>query len=584
MFIFSPPPSSSTNNENSTNIDNYNNTTVDNINGTDYNDNGLNDNDGSEKYITFVPHSGLHNQRIGLENAIFIAWFLNRTLIVPPALLLTKFRVPFGRMIKLSKSLKAESVDSICGNIKINKEKKKCEEFHSSYTLYPYDQLFDFTFIRQNLKTINTPNFDIDTVIEMLNITEPKKEIYLDFTSKDRNQMYDTGEKPYTTSNNKTLESLQLLKKRPEKLIYFGSLFGSGRIHRKLESSKIFFEKFQESFIPSNPVMLNVVASIAEKMGGAGNYISSHARGGDGGFATKIEEHFTDLVRQIDKKYPEISPYLISLKNKCPPIEKNETTKRKNLYVASDLNREYESMKVFLDKFPCLKMLFDFEDQLEPYKSLINPVDNKVMSHFLIPLTDLMVAANGFDVFIIGGSTYGGYLKRYHTFLKEKCFFLNNNKDTPELQQKMYTELYYWLSIQTNFQNLVTKVRESYPISEITPKELHDMISKAPKPIILDVREKDEQSNGIIPTAIPLSRGVLERDVERKVISMDEVNVDNGRNIIVYCAGGLRSILAAESLIRLGYKKESVKSLTGGYGEWKKGGFEVVDVDGSQKS
>ncbi|CAH1763580.1 4219_t:CDS:2 [Entrophospora sp. SA101] len=533
-------------------IDNIDN--LDNINGTDYNDNGLNDNDGSEKYITFVPHSGFHNQRIGLENAIFIAWFLNRTLIVPPALLLTKFRVPFGKMIRLSKRLKAESVDSVCGNIKINKEKKKCEEFHSSYTLYPYDQLFDFTFIRQNLKTINTPNFDIDTVIEMLNITEPRKEIYLDFTTKDRNQMYDTGEKPYTMSDNKTLESLQLLKKRPEKLIYFGSLFGSGRIRKNLKSSRTFSERFQKSFVPSNPVMLNVVASIVEKMGGAGNYISSHARGGDGSFATKSEEHFTDLVRQIDKKYPEISPYLISLKNKCPPIEKNETTKRKNLYVASDINREYESMKVFLDKFPCLKMLSDFEDQLEPYKSLINPVDNKVMSHFLIPLTDLMIAANGFDVFTIGGSTYGGYLGGYHAFLKKK-----------------------W------FSDLVTKVRESYPISEITPKELHDMISKAPKPIILDVREKDERSNGIIPTAIPLSRGVLERDVERKVISMDEVNVDNGRNIIVYCAGGLRSILAAESLIRLGYKKENVKSLTGGYGEWKKSGFEV-DVDGSQKS
>ncbi|CAH1756838.1 1671_t:CDS:10 [Entrophospora sp. SA101] len=127
------------------------------------------------------------------------------------------------------------------------------------------------------------------------------------------------------------------------------------------------------------------------------------------------------------------------------------------------------------------------------------------------------------------------------------------------------------------FSDLVAKVRESYPISEITPKELHDMISKTPKPIILDVREKDEQSRGIIPTAIPLSRGVLERDVERKVVSIDEVNVDNGRNIIVYCAG-------AESLIRLGYKKENVKSLTGGYDEWKEGGFEVAGYDSSQKS
>ncbi|CAJ0753528.1 12342_t:CDS:2, partial [Entrophospora sp. SA101] len=42
--------------------------------------------------------------------------------------------------------------------------------------------------------------------------------------------------------------------------------------------------------------------------------------------------------------------------------------------------------------------------------------------------------------------------------------------------------------------------------------------------------------------------------------------------------------LTAESLIRLGYKKENVKSLTGGYDEWKEGGFEVAGYDSSQKS
>ena len=83
-----------------------------------------------------------------------------------------------------------------------------------------------------------------------------------------------------------------------------------------------------------------------------------------------------------------------------------------------------------------------------------------------------------------------------------------------------------------------------YPISEISPQELHSSLnpSSSPKsPIIIDVREKDEQLRGIIPTAIPLPRGILERDVERKVISVKEVNdLENGRNIVVYCAGGLR--------------------------------------------
>ncbi|CAG8633923.1 18435_t:CDS:2 [Acaulospora morrowiae] len=144
--------------------------------------------------------------------------------------------------------------------------------------------------------------------------------------------------------------------------------------------------------------------------------------------------------------------------------------------------------------------------------------------------------------------------------------------------------------LASRFSDLTNKVRESYPIKEITPKELHsslDLSSLTSKtnPIIIDVREKDEQLRGIIPTAIPLPRGVLERDVERKVVSVDEINsAENDRNVIVYCAGGLRSIMAAESLIRLGYKKENVKSLKGGYDEWKESGFEVADYDTSQKA
>uniref|UniRef100_A0A1D1ZJC5 Putative thiosulfate sulfurtransferase, mitochondrial n=1 Tax=Anthurium amnicola TaxID=1678845 RepID=A0A1D1ZJC5_9ARAE len=146
--------------------------------------------------------------------------------------------------------------------------------------------------------------------------------------------------------------------------------------------------------------------------------------------------------------------------------------------------------------------------------------------------------------------------------------------------------------VYSRFSELVKKIKESYPISEITPQELHSLLNpsssdapSSPTPIIIDIREKDEQLRGIIPTAIPLPRGILERDVERKVISVKEVNdADNGRNIVVYCAGGLRSMMAAESLIRLGYKKENVKSLTGGYDDWKESGFEVIDYDTSKKS
>ena len=45
----------------------------------------------------------------------------------------------------------------------------------------------------------------------------------------------------------------------------------------------------------------------------------------------------------------------------------------------------------------------------------------------------------------------------------------------------------------------------------------------------------------------------------------------------------MASILAAESLIRLGYSKENIKSLAGGYDKWKESGFEVQDYEASRK-
>ncbi|CAJ0751359.1 12145_t:CDS:2 [Entrophospora sp. SA101] len=360
---------------------------MNNVNGIDYLDDL--DNDEGEKYMTFLPHSGLHNQRIGFENAIFMAWFLNRTLVMPPALLGTRFQ--YIRIKQRIKYLKAESVDSICENIEYTSEKQKCKMFHNSYTLYPFDQLFNFTFARQHVKIMNVPDYNDNTVFKMLNITK-RKEVYYSLTRNLNNKLYDTEAK----SNIKKLkgntfiklQSLQELREHPEKLLYFGSLFGSSRIITNLQSSKYFLTTLRLSLVPIDPIMLSVVGSIAEKLGGAGEYISAHARGGDHTFKETREEHFA-----------------------------KHNNKNRIIYVASDLDKNDESMKIFLKEFPCLKMLSDFTDQLEPYQHFINPVDNKVMRNYLMPLTDLMVAANSLKVFAIKGSTYGVYMEKYNSIL-----------------------------------------------------------------------------------------------------------------------------------------------------------------------
>lgn len=119
------------------------------------------------------------------------------------------------------------------------------------------------------------------------------------------------------------------------------------------------------------------------------------------------------------------------------------------------------------------------------------------------------------------------------------------------------------------------------------PAQLGDLLKSSPsnKPIVVDCREMAEiTTKGTIPGAIPLPRGVLERDIQKFVPNPEQ----NTRNIVVYCAGGMRSVLAAESLVRLGYATESkdgakVTSLEQGFEGWVKAGLPVQDVAAAKK-
>jgi molybdopterin/thiamine biosynthesis adenylyltransferase/rhodanese-related sulfurtransferase len=83
-------------------------------------------------------------------------------------------------------------------------------------------------------------------------------------------------------------------------------------------------------------------------------------------------------------------------------------------------------------------------------------------------------------------------------------------------------------------------------------------------PVLIDVREKDEWMEGFIPGAQWIPRGFLEQRIEDKV-------PEKGAAVVLYCAGGTRSALAARSLTELGYT--NVSSLDGGFSAWKRAGL-----------
>jgi rhodanese-related sulfurtransferase len=77
---------------------------------------------------------------------------------------------------------------------------------------------------------------------------------------------------------------------------------------------------------------------------------------------------------------------------------------------------------------------------------------------------------------------------------------------------------------------------------------------------LIDVREDSEWTAGHARGAEHMGKGVIERDIEERA-------PDKGAELILYCGGGFRSALAADSLQKMGYT--SVASMAGGWRAWQ---------------
>jgi sulfur-carrier protein adenylyltransferase/sulfurtransferase len=95
-------------------------------------------------------------------------------------------------------------------------------------------------------------------------------------------------------------------------------------------------------------------------------------------------------------------------------------------------------------------------------------------------------------------------------------------------------------------------------IHEVSPQEVHGLLTAHAPVKLIDVREADEYAGGRLPGALHIPRGFLELRIEERA-ARDE-------QLVLYCAGGTRSALAAATLQHMGYTR--VASLAGGFNRW----------------
>ena len=108
------------------------------------------------------------------------------------------------------------------------------------------------------------------------------------------------------------------------------------------------------------------------------------------------------------------------------------------------------------------------------------------------------------------------------------------------------------------YSDLFSEVRASVRV--LTLEQLRAKLEQRADFTLLDVREKDEVRGGFIPGALHVPRGFLEMQAEQKL-------PDKSREIVVYCAAGVRSVFAAKTLAELGY--QNVWGANPGFVRWK---------------
>lgn len=115
------------------------------------------------------------------------------------------------------------------------------------------------------------------------------------------------------------------------------------------------------------------------------------------------------------------------------------------------------------------------------------------------------------------------------------------------------------------FLQLVNEVKPR--VTETNVAQVKQRLDRGERFNLIDVREDHEWTDGHLPGAVHLSRGIIERDIEKKF-------PDTNAELVLYCGGGFRSALVADNLQKMGYT--NVKSMDGGFRGWKDAGNQIV--------
>ncbi|KAG0167933.1 hypothetical protein DFQ28_002876 [Apophysomyces sp. BC1034] len=422
-----------------------------------------------EKYVTYLPHSGFHNQRIELENAFLLAAYLNRTLLLP-SVFLGNPAMPWLRYNKMYERLLLQTKRGLehCPGIPDDMPfPSECLNYFR-WTSVPWTFFYDFSAIRQRVRIIFRDDLSYEWLYDNLNITAKQVHVMRDLSPYEF-RVYDDPQSQTKLAKFVNRIELVTLEAITEPVLHFGSVFGTYRVLAQTEEHAQLLKFLRTHMILRNPVLVDTAKRVVTKLGGVSGFVGLHVRVGDGLFKVRASIHvddiyhqlvntFTDLnldhlnntydpnhdqdrlensdyeVRQLRQFQPIEEPFRPLAVEHPPDIDKrlgeannldpaltcqtgDAVTRRFQktvVYIATDAPdpRNNPLLKKIFATFPCVFVLGDFKDELEDMKR-IEVVEEKIkLESYLIPMVDAIIAAQGHTFYGTKDSTFSSYIER----------------------------------------------------------------------------------------------------------------------------------------------------------------------------
>ncbi|KAK3844691.1 MAG: hypothetical protein J3R72DRAFT_397759 [Linnemannia gamsii] len=273
--------------------------------------------DPTTKYLTFLPHSGFHNQRTELENALLLARLLNRTLIMPkvylgPPMPWLSFSMLHSRLLYQTK-IGLEHCRAIIEK-GFHPLPAECLQYES-WTMTDWDLFFNLDPLRHHVRILTRESMSMAEKPKPPLLRSESDVLFFDDTS-----LYDYrfSQNPDSPESQKTRSkflqefTIDWLAQRPERLIHLGSIFGTGRVAIDSLDSKAWLQMIRDHLIIRTEILQVTSQSIADKISGRAGFVGIHIRMSDGHFSltarNTIESIRQELMWQIGMDDPTSSP------------------------------------------------------------------------------------------------------------------------------------------------------------------------------------------------------------------------------------------------------------------------------------